>query len=400
MSVVVGRNPKNKYEDQITLADPQISRDHARFEFVAGNLTVTDIKSRNGTYLERMRLEPGVPYTLENGDELQIGIYRLRVKIVGLDRSADLLAKTQAISLLPFDEFEMIGEIARGGNGSVWKVRHKVLGVFRAIKILHEHTLKNPSDQKRFEREARIAASIHSDYIVQVIDARVVLGKVYLVMEYIHGRSLQELRSEHPFTLIDILEIFHDVACALRVLLEAGIVHRDVKPANVLIDHQTGRAKLTDFGIARPFVSSATIDQPQSEGLGTMGYVAPEQAIEAESADQRSDIYGLGATMYFLVSGASPHKIRTVADLRKLFEQEPIPLKQLAEGFPDDLCSLVMRMIAKNPDDRPQGPSELIRALERLIQRANHGTAKHPTDRSGTTPLRGHRTLGIEDTHA
>lgn len=363
-SVVLGRKESNN-PNYIRLKDSGVSRYHARITFDGKAVSVTDLGSTNGTILNRNRLAPSRPYRVSEGDILEIGHYHIVVmEVTAENRDND---QTKVMAVLPALEYEFLGQLGRGAMGRVWKARHKVLGRYVAVKALHEELVQEEEDRRRFVREARIAAGIDSPHIVKMYDARIIRGVVYLFMEFVNGPSLKELTQQGPLPVPRFLRIFLGVSLALQELLSAGIVHRDIKPANILVA-EGDTAKLTDFGIARPFVSTATIDLPRGMGLGTIPFVAPEQALEAEDADELSDIFGLGATMYYVLAGVPPRIIRSYRDLETAFDRDPPLLTDIAKDCPKKLCDLVMSMLANDPKDRPPGPSVVIAVLDQLIR--------------------------------
>lgn len=365
-SVVLGR-VRSEDPNHICLEkDPRVSRQHAVIHFDGEEVTVTDLGSSNGTFLRNKKLRRETPYLLHDKEELEIGGYVVIVQLISQSSQAALADRTQVISLLP-DGYELLEDLGSGGMGRVWKARNKLLGREVAIKLLHEGASIDPSVEKRFLREAQIGANIDSPNIVKIHDARMFRGRMFLIMEYVNGPSLQELRERGRIDLGLIIKISRDISFALQQLLSAAIIHRDVKPANILLNEE-GTAKLTDFGIARPLLSDATIDLPRGMGFGSLPYVAPEQANEAEDADERSDIYGLGATMYFMLTGAPPREAASYETLLRMFDEEVVPPHHVMKSCPLALSDLVVQMLEIDPYRRPQGPGAVLSKLEVIMR--------------------------------
>jgi serine/threonine-protein kinase len=250
------------------------------------------------------------------------------------------------------ERFTLISELGRGGMGVVWKARDRETGQIVALKLLRETYAEDPDYVTRFERELELARRIDSAHVVKVLGFGVRKTVPYLALEYIDGPSLHDALTAHgPYSWPETRAILAQLAQGLADANAAGVIHRDVKPSNVLIAPD-GTAKLTDFGIARGldltrFTATSTI-------LGTPAYLAPEGPKDA-----RSDLYSLGVIGYELLTGAVPFKgtsyqevivehIRTAPDLEKL---------------PPDARPIIGWLLAKNPDDRPQRASVLLAAL-------------------------------------
>jgi serine/threonine-protein kinase len=264
--------------------------------------------------------------------------------------------------------YQLQRELGRGGMGVVFEALDRRDGTRVALKILHPGlALSDPSYRQRFEREAHIAALLRSPYTVQITDFGVE-GQVYfLVMEFVEGASVADLIRSGPIEPARAYAIAAEAAHALEEAAARGVVHRDIKPDNILID-SGGRVKVADFGIARSTMAPGMT----ATGMftGTVAYAAPEQ-IEG-NADHRSDIYSLGATLYAMLAGRPPFEGTNYLEIIDKHRGAPVPMEPLA-GLPDAAMNVVRRCLEKHPLDRYQSASELAGALERardLLARA------------------------------
>jgi eukaryotic-like serine/threonine-protein kinase len=250
-----------------------------------------------------------------------------------------------------------------------------------AVKVL-ETLAGEEESRRRFVREARLAARLAHPNVVAVFDAGEHDGAPYIVMEYVEGETLAELLARRgPLPAEEVVKLGRQACAGLQHAHDAGLVHRDVKPQNLLV-RRDGTLKISDFGIAR----AAEATQITSAGtiLGTAGYLAPEQAAGGE-ASPAADVYGLGAVLYEALTGQPPVQLESLADLTTAHERPPAPVRELAPDAPDRLEQAVMRALARRPEERPQTAAELARALD--------GTAAEaPTvalRRRGRPPARG-----------
>jgi serine/threonine-protein kinase len=258
-------------------------------------------------------------------------------------------------SFLLNSRYEIMERLGKGTDSSVFHARdHACNGRAVAVKILEINY--NNKDQlanellARFQREAETAASLQHKNIIQVLDSGYADNVAFMTMEYIDGKSLRE--NSHVTSLLPlplIVELIAQCADALHYAHGLGIIHRDVKPANILYDQTSGTAKLGDFGIARIANSTQTL---AGSFLGTPFYMSPEQ-LESKPLDERSDIFSLGATLFRLVSGSTPFAGHSIADLMiKIVNQPHRDLKKLNPEIPHKLQEIIDMALAKNPDDR------------------------------------------------
>jgi eukaryotic-like serine/threonine-protein kinase len=281
-----------------------------------------------------------------------------------------------------YKRFEIAGKyrllelLGVGGMGAVYLCEHKYLKRLVAVKVLPlDKIAADSSALERFYREARAVAALDHPNVVRAHDIDRFENFHFLVMEYVDGASLQELISRHTMrkTIFDPIRAAHYIAqgaAGIQHAYELGLIHRDIKPGNLLLD-RSGTIKVLDMGLARFFDDRHdNLTQRFDDGsvLGTADYLAPEQASN-DPVDVRADIYGLGGTLYFLLTGKSPFPEGNVAE--KLVAQqlhEPKPVSSFRTDVPAGLLEVLFKMMRKRPAERYQTPAELITALEPWTQ--------------------------------
>jgi hypothetical protein len=288
-------------------------------------------------------------------------------------------------SLGRLDHYEILEVIGRGGTGVVLRARDTKLLRVVALKVLAAPLAVSGTARQRFAREARAAAAVRDEHVV-AIHAVCDDGPVpYLVMEFIDGCNLEALlRKGGPLEVKEVLRIGTQVATGLAAAHRLGLVHRDVKPANILLENGVQRVKLTDFGLAR---ASDDANLTQSGYIaGTPLYMAPEQAA-GEPLGPRADLFSLGSVLYELCAGRPAFRAATtVAVIRRVCDETPRPLREVNPEVPEPLCRLIARLHAKRPDDRPASAAEVADLLAGLLADLNSGRSRVP---SGTVPARG-----------
>ncbi len=264
------------------------------------------------------------------------------------------------------DRYEILRHLARGGMAEVYLARDHLLDRPVAVKVLSAEFARDPSFVERFRREARAAANLSHPGIVSVYDWGEAAGTYYIVMEYVEGRSLRDVvQHSAPLHPHRAAEITGDIADALANAHDKGVVHRDVKPGNVLITPQ-GQVKVTDFGIARAGVA----DNLTQTGavMGTAVYFSPEQA-QGFPTDGRSDIYSLGVVLYEMVTSYPPFGGDSpVAIAYKHVRETPVSPSLLNPDIPPDLEAIILTALAKNPNDRYQTARDFRADLVRFRQ--------------------------------
>lgn len=264
--------------------------------------------------------------------------------------------------------YELHRKLARGGMSDVYLARDQVLDRPVAVKVLFPEYAKDPTFVERFRREAQNAAKLNQPNIVSVYDWGEELGTYFIVMEYVEGRSLSEIiRSEGPLHPRRAAEITADVAAALGFAHRNGVVHRDVKPGNVMID-ASGHVKVADFGIAQAFAASDQANLTRAGAvMGTATYFSPEQA-QGQPVDPRSDLYSLGCVLFEMLAARPPFTGDTpVAIAYKHVQERPPTPTQLGISVPPGLEAIDMKLLAKSPVDRYQDADELRADLRRFL---------------------------------
>ncbi|MEM7205517.1 MAG: protein kinase [Planctomycetota bacterium] len=265
----------------------------------------------------------------------------------------------------PFSGYEILDRVGAGAMGTVFKARHRELGKIVALKVLRPSLARNERYVERLRREARIVAALDHPNIVAGYDLGEEGGYHFFVMEYVESRSLKELLAEWGvFPSSQVLEVGLQVAEALNHAFERGVIHRDIKPGNILIDHDNV-VKLTDMGLAKG-PADVTITRDGAT-VGTPQYISPEQARDPQSADVRSDLYSLGATLYHMATGSPPFAGDTMAVVLTKVLNDRAPSVSDANPLIDAGLSLVIRkLLTKQPDLRYQTPADLLSDLRRV----------------------------------
>lgn len=265
----------------------------------------------------------------------------------------------------PFKDYEILDRVGAGAMGTVFKARHKRLNRIVALKVLKPSLARDTRYVDRLRREARIVASLNHPYIVTGYDLGEEGGYHYFVMEFVEGKSLRALLVEWGmFAEEYVRRVARQVAMALDHAYQRGVIHRDIKPGNILID-EAGNVKLTDMGLAKgPADLTLTRD---GATVGTPMYIAPEQARNPHDVDVRSDLYSLGATLYHMATGTPPFRGDTMAALiTNVLSQTPQPPDEVNPALSEGLSLVIRKLLVKDLRVRYQNPHELLDDLDRI----------------------------------
>ncbi|TWT98314.1 Serine/threonine-protein kinase PrkC [Stieleria varia] len=295
---------------------------------------------------------------------------RLAEGLVG----ASLLTEWQSRKLLEgkargfhLGSYRLLKPLGKGGMGVVFLAQHNVMNRLMALKILPPEATADAKRIARFKEEARACAQLDHPNIVQAFDFSQSDGKLFIVMEYIDGIDLHRAVARdglmsHGTALDAITQATQGLAHAHQ----RGIIHRDIKPSNLLL-RSDGVVKLSDLGLARIGWDAADGSENPGRLTGTADFVAPEQAINSRTVDSRADIYSLGCTWYFLLTGRPPFSGDTVHMRLAKHQTAPAPdVRAIRKDCPAAIAELILRMMAKRPSDRPASAVELLAQLERL----------------------------------
>jgi putative two-component system response regulator len=304
---------------------------------------------------------------VEETDEAPI-LARLVSHNVLTEYQAERIRSGQRFGLI-LGNYRVVSRLGHGAMGQVYKAEHIRLPRVVAIKVQVVSQDLEPDLLRRFENEAWCVAQLQHRNIVGAIDAGEVVGKtpdsdrlLYFVMEYVAGKNLEEcIAAQGPLSKEVACQLIFQLASALQETAKNGLIHRDIKPSNVIVTPD-GIAKLLDFGLSRQDGSRLT--NPGS-WLGTIDYLAPEQAQDASAVDLRADIYSLGATLYWCLTGQTPFVSngRVVEDFLRRLHQSPPSVQEVRPDLPAELAAVVARMMAVQPGDRYQSPTAVMTAL-------------------------------------
>jgi WD40 repeat protein/tRNA A-37 threonylcarbamoyl transferase component Bud32 len=284
-----------------------------------------------------------------------------------VSQTLDFLASSaKSGSLGRLDHYEVLEVVGHGGMGVVLKAFDEKLHRVSAIKVLAPQMAANGTARKRFVREAQAAAAVAHDHVVAIHAVEEAGPVPYLVMHYVAGISLEDrIKQGGPLEVKEILRIGIQTAAGLAAAHAQGLVHRDVKPANILLENGVQRVKITDFGLARA-VDDASLTQA-GVIAGTPMYMSPEQA-RGEAVDHRADLFSLGSVLYTLCTGHRPFRASgTMAVLKRVCEDTPHPIREINPEIPDWLTAIVAKLHAKDPAARFQSAAEVAELLSQHL---------------------------------
>ena len=382
-TVIIGRDSSTA----LPLRDTMTSRMHCKIQQQEdGGFYLTDLESMNGTYLNGERVRETIK--LDHGDLIKIGDTLFTFQS---DESSATSLAGQRIG-----GYRIIERVGRGGMGTVYKAEQVDLQRIVALKVISEEHTKDKDFVDLFIHEARAAAKLNHPNIVQVYDVKRHNEYYYFSMEFVSGGSVQEiLNRQKKISADQSVQMILDAAKGLDYAHKKGIIHRDVKPDNLMVS-ETGMIKIGDMGLARGLEEKVGPEEETSV-IGTPHYIAPEQVL-GRPADFRSDIYSLGATAYRMLAGITPFSAPSVRDLvNKKVREDAASIVEHSPEVPRVVADVVARMMARDPERRYQTMTDVITDLERYQRGQAEATAE--ARREHTTAvgmLLSHRTsMGI-----
>jgi serine/threonine protein kinase len=274
-------------------------------------------------------------------------------------------------------DYEIKRELGRGGMGVVYLAHNKLMGRDEVLKVMGRHILERPGVLERFLREIRAVAKLRHPNIVTAYHAARLGESIVFAMEYVEGLDLSRMvKAKGPLPVAHACSFVHQAALGLQHAYEQGLVHRDIKPGNLMLSRAGDKAlvKVLDFGLAKVTREEKVDGGLTSEGqaLGTPDFIAPEQIIDAPSADIRADIYSLGCTHYYLLTGRPPFQENSLYDMFQAhISRDADPLNFVRPEVPAELAALVSKMMAKDPARRFQTPGEVALALTPFFKKGS-----------------------------
>jgi serine/threonine-protein kinase len=300
---------------------------------------------------------------------------------------------TKSVALLEpgrvLSHYRIIEKLGQGGQATAYKAEDLRLNRTVVVKILRSELATSEAARRRFEREACLCSALDNPNIAAVFDVGEVNGLSFIVMQYVEGPTLKQLMGGRPLETLGALSIAIQIADALAVAHSTGIVHRDVKPTNVIVT-PGGQAKVLDFGLAKMLArdpDATSDDDPLTDAgvpYGSIGYGSPEQ-VSGEHVDHRTDIFSLGVVIYEMMSGQRPFKGNTIIDvLHSIVNNPPRPLTHFNPRAPARLQAILNRALAKDPADRYQTMAAIRDELKALMRQLTHETGLVPTETTAT----------------
>jgi len=359
--VVIGRDGELS---QIVVADSQVSRAHCVIGREGKLLQVEDLGSRNGTLLNDKRVMKAV---LRHHDVIKIGGTAIQIDLVAPQGDDPLIGKR-------LGGFELQSVLGKGRYGTVYRGVQVALGRQVAVKVLGVEYRSEPDKVQAFLTEARRAGRLNHPNLVQVHDVCQVEEHYLLIMELMKCSAADQLRQQGKLPEPPVLGLISDVAKALGYAESQRLVHRDVKPDNVLVNEE-GVYKLADLGIATAIAADGQAHQERT--FGSPHYVAPEQA-RGGAIDGRADLYALGASAWHLLVGAPMFTGSTRQIVAAHISTEPPDLEELAPELSEGMVELIYDLLAKNPDDRPENAQAVAKRVDELAKQSSEPTTQRP----------------------
>ena len=356
------------------MADPNSSKSETRIEpAMPGNAVVESLGRaalRLGYVTEEQIQEAAAVQSeyAHAGLRKKIGEVMIERRYLSTEQ-LDHIVKNQTVSKKRIGDYELISKLGEGGMGAVYKARQMSMDRFVAVKVLSPANARNPDYRNRFESEARAVARLNHPNIVTGIDAGHSDGFYYFAMEFVDGETLGQYQQRAGGKLqeTEALKFTRQIVLALRHAHENNLLHRDVKPDNILVDKNKTIAKLADLGLARNAVGDDCSATRSGQAVGTPFYMSPEQA-RGKELNQATDFYSLGGTLYHLLTGQIPYTGATAAVImaRHITDAVPNP-RTLEPSISQGTARLVIKCLQKLPKDRYQTADELLEDMDKLI---------------------------------
>jgi eukaryotic-like serine/threonine-protein kinase len=377
LTLTIGRGEKSDTK----LTDSSVSRLHCTVKWEDGKFLLSDLDSVGGTLVDGKKVKDHV---LKHDQEFQIGGTRLKLHTTGIVDAATLVAAQKpARELNPDDgvltgktikHFELGPVVARGRLGTIYKARDTRDGKDVAVKVLHADFTKDDEEVQRFIRAMTTAVELKHPNLIALYAAGKQGESCWFAMEYVDGEPLTKLIEKFgTLKMLDwkfALTVGVHIAQALEVAHEKHVIHRNISPENILIRKKDNVAKLGDMMLAKALegIKAKQITKP-GELVGDIAYMSPERTKSDVEVDTRSDIYGLGATLYALLTGKPPFAGKTLVEtIAQIRQSDPVPPKKFQLSIPDKFQDVVMMMLAKRPELRYQTPAQAARALEQVAK--------------------------------
>jgi serine/threonine protein kinase len=377
LTLTIGRGEKSDTK----LTDASVSRLHCTVRWEDGKFLLTDLDSVGGTLVDGQKVKEHV---LKHGQEFQIGGTRLKLHTTGIADAATLMAAQKQARELKPDEgvltgmtikhYELGPVLARGHTGTIYKGKDTRDGKDVAVKVLHADFTKDDEEVQRFVRAMTTAIELKHPNLIALYAAGKQGDTCWYAMEYVDGDPLTKLIEKFgTLKMLDwkfALTVGVHIAQALEVAHEKHIIHRNISPENIMIRKKDNVAKLGGMMLAKALegIKAKQITKP-GELVGDIAYMAPERTKSDVEVDTRADIYGLGATIYALLTGKPPFAGKTLVEtIAQIRQSDPVPPKKFQLSIPDKFQDVVMTMLAKRPELRYQTPAQAARALEQVAK--------------------------------
>jgi serine/threonine-protein kinase len=380
-TLTIGRAEKSDTH----LHDLGVSRLHCELRWEGGKFNLVDMDSVSGTLVDGQRI---TEHDLKHGEEFQVGVTRFKLYAAGIGAAQPAAAEQKSARELKPDEavltgktishYELGAPLAKDHTGTIYKARDIRDGKEVAFKVLHSDFASDDDDVKRFARAMTTARELHHPNLVALYSAGKQGNTCWFAMEYLEGEALGKVLERRGGKLVDwrlALAMGVQIARALEAAHAKHVVHGHVSPESILIRAKDKVAKLGDMMLAKVFerIKTTTTDRP-GDLVGDVAYMPPERLKSDVEPDIRTDIYGLGATLYALLTGHPPFQGKTPAEITaQLRQADPVPPKKFQDSIPDKFQDAVMTMLAKRPELRFQSSAQAARALEQVAKA--HGLA-------------------------